>query len=99
MEGLFSHAYLRRYLLGEEERLALHNSLEMMHIVWRISGERDPKRQKTLQQAYSQTVQDIRRNWAYFGGSPLRERLEIECRRIQDEIVEPSEPEDEVGVR
>ena len=74
--------------------MALHNSLEMMHIVWQICCERDQKKQKSLQQNYNQIVYDLQKSWQFKCSD--REKLEIESRRLENEVFSPADPEDEV---
>jgi len=57
----------------------------MMHIAWQICFEKDQKKQKALKQAYDQTVYDLNRNWKFKWTQ--REKLEMESRRIHDEIL------------
>lgn len=56
-----------------------------MHIAWQICFEKDQKKQKALKQAYDQTVYDLNRNWKFKWTQ--REKLEMESRRIHDEIL------------
>jgi hypothetical protein len=54
----------------------------MMHIVWQICGENDPKKQKAMIHSYNDLVKDLRRSWQFKINE--REKLETEKRRIQD---------------
>lgn len=83
---------MHKYLKGDKERLELHNSLEMMHVVWEIANSRDTKFIKRKYQSYKQSCEDVVNTFEdEETNTSFNEKLVLEQRRMREEIVSPPE--------
>ena len=102
---MFSGGFLKEYLEGENERLELRGSLEMMYLAWQVatggtgagagagtnsgSTSAEAKVQKKRRQLYEATYKDLNKIWA--SDQSHSQKLLSEGRRLKEELPQPEE--------